>query len=272
VKVRLVVAVAAALAVPAWLAAQGGAEYHVIAADMGWNLSANQKLRAGDTLSSKEANQDAIVDCKSAGWIAYTCLKPACSVQACSTAIKGGESRRVDPSGQTPARSLSDALFARSQTVFVNAAVRGGREPNDAVLMQDAQGVHWGPALQRVLEGGYCFRLARLPAAGTRPLIFSLPWDRRKDPEGVMAVPGVTPGTYALEKGAPDGSGCRVAADAARAWILIAQAAGFNRIDAQWKQDAAWADRLEESGASTLVVVTVRRALLASLADPPGRP
>ena len=269
---RLVAAVGAALSVPAWLAAQAGGEYSVINADKAWNLSAGQKLRAGETLSSKEANQDAIVDCKSAGWFAYTCLTPACSVKVCSKAIQGGESRRVDPSGQTPARSLSDALFARSQTLFVNAAVRGGREPNDAVLFEDAQGVHWGPALKRVLEGEYCFRLTRLPPAGARPQVFSLKWDRRKDPEGVMAVPGATPGTYTLEKGAPDGSGCRVDADAAPAWILIARAPDFSRIEAQWKQDSAWTDRLDESGASQLVVVTVRRALLASLADAPGRP
>ena len=82
-----------------------------------------------------------------------------------------------------------------------------------------------------------------------------------------MAVPAVTPGPYTLEKGSPDPGGCRIDPDAAAAWVLIAAETDFGRASAQWQTDTAWTNKLEESGTSLMAVTTVRRALLAALAD-----
>jgi hypothetical protein len=262
------------LAVPGWLAAQNStpcAEPCVVQAEKGWQLSGrqlspNQHVDKDAVLESKSANQDAIIACGSAGWILHTCSKPDCKVRACDLAGKGVSSGRVDPVAGRPTE-LRASYLGRESTPRITAAVRGGREPNDALLLQNAQGIHLGPALDRILEGEYCFRLARLPAADSRPLIFQLRWDRRKDRQGVMAVPPVTPGTYTLEKGSPDPGGCRIAPDATAAWVLIAAESEFGRASGQWRTDTAWANKLEESGASLMAVTTVRRALLAALAD-----
>jgi hypothetical protein len=262
------------LAMPGWLAAQSGTpctEPCVVQAEKGWQLSGrelspNHHVDKDAVLSCKSANQDAIIACGSAGWILHTCSKPDGQVRACDLEGNGVSSGRVDAMAGRPAE-LRPSYFGRESTPRITAAVRGGREPNDALLLQTAQGIHWGPALDRILEGEYCFRLTRLPAAGSHPLVFQLKWDRRKDREGVMAVPAVTPGTYTLEKGTPDPGGCRIDPDATAAWVLIASESNFNRASGQWQTDTAWTNKLEESGTSLMAVTTVRHALLASLAD-----
>jgi len=275
-KLTIITPAVIVLAVAGWLAAQSHSPCNlpcVVKAEDGWVLQPNQHVDQNAVLGSRLANQEAIIDCGSAGWILHTCSKPNCKVRACdlegkdaSSGRKDVSSGRVDPVAGRSAE-LRASYLGREATTHIGAAVRGGREPNDALLLQNAQGIHWGPALERVLEGTYCFRFTRLPAAGSRPLIFQLQWDRRKDREGVMAVPTVTPGTYTLEKGTPDNGGCRIDPEAAAAWVLIAPESDFGRASAQWQTDTAWTNKLEESGASLMAVTTVRRGLLAGLAD-----
>ena len=51
------------------------------------------------------------------------------------------------------------------------------------------------------------------------------------------------------------------------AWVLIAAESDFGRASGQWQTDTAWTNKLEETGVSPMAVTTVRRALLAGLAD-----
>jgi hypothetical protein len=90
-------------------------------------------------------------------------------------------------------------------------------------------------ALNRVLEGQYCFQVSPLPADAAAPAAGQ---DR-----------------------------CVVEDDAAPAWVVIAPQSDWPRLVAQWKSYRAWFRQLEDSGAAPGVVVTVRRAVLSSLAD-----
>jgi len=197
-------------------------------------------------------------------------------VPVCTTKIDGVNILRSDPggantraatSGVAESRGLLDTLFRRQPKDPVTLGVRSGGNPSDAVVLQDSRGVHWGPALNRVLEGSYCFRLSNLPASGTAR-VFTLMWDRSIEPEGLAAISGITPGLYAIDKGVPgSNTACAADPDGSTAWVLIAGAADFPRVSAAWKGNANWFSHLEQSGTGPSIVATVRHAVLASLAD-----
>jgi hypothetical protein len=136
-------------------------------------------------------------------------------------------------------------------------------------VIQTPQGVHWAPALIRVLEGQYCFRLTHLPVSavsGTHA--FAMDWDRSVEKEGIATVPNLLPGLYRFEEGTPAPNGaCRLNADSAPAWVLVTPQARFAAIDKQWQEDSAKIDDLEQVGLSTSALSTLRHGVLATLAD-----
>jgi hypothetical protein len=158
--------------------------------------------------------------------------------------------------------------MTREPKQLVMAAARSGGNPNDAVVALDERGVHWGPALMRVLEGRYCLQLSQLPAGTSGgDATALLDWDRAVDAEGVASTPGVSPGLHALQKGSPGSNGsCEFDADGTTAWVLVVPAPEFQRLDAAWKQQAVSIADLERGGISLATATTVRHAVLADLA------
>jgi hypothetical protein len=251
----------------------------VISDAPGWFLGQRQTVR-GDRLASsaeiagRNAN-DLILDCGSAGWIAYTCKKAPCRVQACARSAEGVSIQRVDPDARNGAGAPASlgamlASFLRREPKSPETlGVRAGGNPNDAVLARNGDEVDFAPALTRVLEGRSCFRMSRLPAgaAGTGAT-FIVDWDREKNNTGRARVAGLQPGAYTLQKGTPAAQGRCVFDDpAAPAWIVLVPQGDWARIDAQWKSYTPWFRQLETSGSTPDVVATVRRAVLSSLAD-----
>jgi hypothetical protein len=252
----------------------------LVMAAKGWFLGARE-IAQGDHLSAiaeltSNSPNDLILACGPAGWLSYTCEEHACRVPVCATKVEGIAIRRVDPgatSGAPRAPSAPGMLqsFLRHQPKPPETlGVRAGGNPNDAVVLQTADTVHWAPALVRVLEGSYCFRLSPLPAnSPTAPKIFNLNWDRSVESEGIAPVPNLRPGVYLLVKGVPGpGPSCLFDdPDAASVWVVAAPDPAFTRLNTEWKAYGPWLRQLEQSGASPAVVSTVRRAILSSLAD-----
>ncbi len=246
----------------------------VIAAGQGW-LSNRRLLARGTHLiptATVTGNADAgevIVQCPELRMISHTCQKKPssepCSVPVCDTKGNGDV---VSRSYGYP-QQLALALLRRQPKEGATLGVRAGGNPSDAVLLEDARGIHWGPALNRVIEGSYCLRLNPLPApARADPQIFILNWDRESDPEGVGQGRLPTPGLYALDKGKPGAGGaCNVDPDDTAAWVLIAAEAQFAPQNAQWKGKATEFAQLERGGAPLSVMATLRHSVLAALAD-----
>jgi hypothetical protein len=245
----------------------------VITAQPGWSIG-KKTLQRGDPLpafadliGTAEAG-DLVLKCGQAGWYAYNCGGKSCRVPVCAAQVAGVKVTRSDP-GVPVWREKADlmllALMGHEPKDAPTLGVRGGGNPSEAVLVQTIQGVHWGPALNRVLEGRYCFRLSSLPAGPSKT--FTLDWDRSVASEGIASVPGLTPGLYSLDKGSrPDGS-CDFDPDATPAWVIVASERDFKRVGEQWKESAAWFQQIEQSGAGPAVVVTAHHAALAFLAD-----
>ena len=152
------------------------------------------------------------------------------------------------------------------------AVTRSAGGPADAVLLQTAQGIHFGPSLARVVEGQYCLRLSRLPLNASQPArAFTLDWDRASDAEGIAHGSALPAGTYLLEKGAPAGSSknsaCVTDSEAQPSWVVIAPESRFARANQDWNSKQKAFDELERSGASAALLETLRHALLASISD-----
>lgn len=249
----------------------------VMEAGNGWQCAGRAIQRGasvppGAALTGASAESGSVLlDCGSGGWLSYTCKgSGGCRVAACSTQAEGANVLRVDLANQVASKvASSNSLFKYEPKETAVTGVRAPGNPNEAVLVQTATGVHFGPALSRVLEGQYCLRLTRLPAqSGNAPQIVTIAWDRSVDPEGIASTPGFLPGLYSLEKGAPgEGGRCEVAPDAVAAWVLIAPESQFSSLSADWKKVTAQARDLSSSGASREVLVAARHAILASMAD-----
>ncbi|MCU1339242.1 MAG: hypothetical protein JWO19_4823 [Bryobacterales bacterium] len=262
---------------------------HVVLAEKDWSVSGRAiargtSLSAQDVLSGTANATALILECGQAGWLVYECGAQPCRIPVCATKVDGVRVQRSDPGGASnnraesgrgvltsrvapESRTLFDTLFRRQPKDPVTLGVRSGGNASDALVLQNAQGIHWGPALNRILEGRHCFRLSSIPAAGP-VLTFSVDWDRSLDPEGVARVPMASAGLYEIVKGVPgSGGNCPADPDAAAAWVLVAPEPDFPRISADWKNDAAWFSQLEQSGSDPSVVATVRHAVLAYLAD-----
>ena len=226
-------------------------------------LTRGAPLNKGDEITGNIAAGELVLDCGEKGWVEYSC-KPngPCDFKVCD------ESKDVN---RRPLKALGMTLayLRREPKEGVTLGVRSGGNPADAVLLQNVQGIHWGPALSRVIEGSYCLRLNPLPPpASPAPQVFLLNWDRETDPEGIGQVRSLLPGLYTLDKGKPGAaSACDVDADETPAWVLIAVESQFAQINGQWKEKAADLAKLAGSGVDPSVMATLRHAMLAALAD-----
>jgi hypothetical protein len=227
-------------------------------------LARNGTLNDGDTLNGGKESGDLILKCPRDVVLVYSCTSEKCNAQACKPEKFSG--LRVTQISFL--LKLPSLLEREPEATAAVLAVRGTNGPGDAVVLQTPQGVHWGPALTRVLEGRYCFRLAHLPNGSGGPREFTLDWDRSVEKEGIAAVPNLAPGLYRFEKGAPAANGaCGVDAGSAPAWVLVTPQARFAAIDKQWEEDSAKIDDLEQDGVSTAALTALRHAALATLAD-----
>lgn len=250
----------------------------VVNAERGW-LVGSKPIARGDSLPantelSAQDTGDLTLDCGTPGWISYSCRSGRCRVQACSLSAPGLDIHRVDIRAagflQGPA-NLWTSLFTREPRTAVMAVTRSTGSPSDAVLLQTAQGIHFGPSLARVVEGQYCLRLSRLPRNPSQPTrAFTLDWDRTADAEGIVRGSALPAGTYLLEKGTPISSknvGCVADSEAQPSWVVIAPEGRFARANQDWNSKQKAFDDLERSGASAALLDTLRHALLASISD-----
>jgi hypothetical protein len=126
-----------------------------------------------------------------------------------------------------------------------------------------------GPALNRVLEGKYCFHFTPLPPGDPKASKQALlDWDRSTDTSGIVQLPGVQPGLYTVEKSASEAAGnCQFEPESTPAWVLVANTSDFPGLTTQWKSLLGKLRDLEDEGASPTVLLTLRHAALAHLAD-----
>ena len=203
-----------------------------------------------------------LVECGDAGHFRYAC-SAGCQVQVCEAPPAGVTRTRVDVE-----RGFFDSLIRREPRELVVAAARAGGNLSDAVLVQDARGVHLGPAFNRVLEGRYCVQLASLgTGSADPPSTLTVEWDRAVDAEGI-AQSDARPGLYRAEKGTPGADGaCALDSDGVPAWVLLTPADQLASVNAKWKEYQQSAGELERANAAPSIVATFRHGALASLAD-----
>ncbi len=252
----------------------------VIGVDEGWmfeskKLIQRQKLpdSANVTFKRKQPGNASVlvIECPNGIIIAYNCPMDSCQYKVCrdkSAMDVKGASVSEAPTEIPMAifrylkKTLSD-LVEEKEPRYVTAAARAGGSPTDALLLSDTRGVHWGPALHRVLEGKYCLILKHLNKT-QEPKTFVIDWDASVDAEGAKHVPGLEPGGYTLEKGT--GEVCKADPDASPAWVVIAPAPAFNNLNADWSKTSAWLDQLSKT--STIDTVSAaRHAFMRGMAE-----
>jgi len=237
----------------------------VVSAGKGWTYNGKVLLRGQvidkeHQLSADMPAGELLLDCPRA-LIRYVC-DSRCNVLVCV----GQSSAAHIVEFPAWAKSVVRPFLRLEPREVAALGVRGGGNPVDALLLMDVRGVHWGPALARVLEGRYCLRLTPLPSGTAR--VFTIDWDRATDAEGVTPAPGVAAGIYSLDKGTPGAPGvCTLENDARAAWVVVAPEAQFNRVNPGWKQRSAEIAQLERSDAGPDAAATLRHAVLASLSD-----
>ena len=247
---------------------------HVVSAGREWRqgtktLTRNAALEPRTLLTGAMSTGDLILDCGNRGAFLYHCLANGCSAPPCAETDSVTSRVSVHRLAFPGLTDMFTRLTRREPAELAVAGVRGSAGPSDAVVMQTPQGVHWAPALARVLEGRYCFRLSHLPISPSNPTrIFTLDWDRAVEKEGIATVPNLAPGLYAIEKGSPEtNASCRPDPNSAPAWVLVAPQSNFQVVNKRWDDNLSQIDDLEQSGASTSALSALRHAILASLAD-----
>jgi hypothetical protein len=247
----------------------------VVNAGKGWSY-ANKILIRGQLieidpaqikpqLAGGKSAGELLLDCPR-GLVKYVC-DDKCGIPACADKFHIAHANTTE--FPPWAKGMMRPFLTREPREVATLGVRGGGNPTDAVLLMDAKGIHWGPALARVLEGRYCLRLTPLPSGAAR--VVAIDWDRATDAEGIAQASGVAAGIYSLDKGTPGaGDVCALEKDAKAAWVVIAPEAQFNRISPGWKQRSTELTQLERSDAGPDVVATLRHAVLASLVDSPA--
>jgi len=253
------------------LCAQVGESITVVSAGRGWLLK-GRLLARGASLDQKDkvtgnANADSLIVQCGSKVVVYSCRTDLpCDVPVCELKVLNVDSQTLN--WYNPTR-LAVAFVRREPKEAATLGVRSGGNPADAVLLQSAQGVHWGSALNRVIEGSYCLRLNPLPAPErAAPQVFPLNWDRDTDAEGVGQASALRPGLYTLDKGTPGTRGaCNVDPDESAAWVLIVTEAQFAQLNAQWKKNATDLTQLERAGVPPSGMANLRHAILAALAD-----
>jgi len=271
-KLPLVWAVSASLLIQGGYAQTGAPE--VVNADSGWNGAKGQLVRGGrlevnQTLTATKSGE-LLVQCSDLRLMSYSCRLNPCTVQACVTQKAPGlDVREVELRKAGIGFLQWDRLTSRQPRSPIFAAARAGGNPNDAVLRQEGESVHFGPALTRVLEGQYCLRIRELPVESSAPpRVVTLTWDRAVEPEGMASVPGLRPGLYTLEVGAPESGGaCRVDAEQVPAWVLTAPDSSYGNVNRQWRDALPGLAELDRGGASQALLITLRHAALATLAE-----
>lgn len=247
------------------------AQVRVMKADAGWTakskiLLRGQQLPVSEEIVFTKSNQGKasalLLDCPGEGIHFYSCSSGNCRYSACGKNASVKLEHPVSASHGVRKR-LSELLDDREPHGYVTAAARATNIPNDALLLSDSRGVHWGPALRRVLEGRYCITLKRL-GAQAKPSSFAINWDSSVDPEGILSVPGLQPGGYSLEKGRSDT--CKADADIPPAWIVITSQPQFGKLNADWLRTTNELEKLADV-ASPDAILTARHAYLAGLAD-----
>jgi hypothetical protein len=236
----------------------------------GWTVDGKAlpaSVSAGQSILAKKSGSLVLGCTQPDRLLVYSCRLEPCRAQVCTSA--GGNGTMIIRPGRTlpQLQEMLGELRVRQPVLPVVAAARAGGNPSNAVLVQDALGIHWGPALTRVLEGRICFRLSSLPEGpSSRTVTFPLDWDRGIDAEGALQLPGVSAGLYALEKGdAGANGGCDRDPDAVPAWVLIVPATEFSALAAEWKQRQAAIDELEALELGPEAMTNIRRAALAHL-------
>jgi hypothetical protein len=239
-----------------------------------------KSVAAGADLTGTASAANLVLDCRQFGTRAYSCKGAACKVGVCAEKADGVNVLSLDPPpsilagvipGWTPGvvQHVADFFLTRESRAPAILAARAGGSPNDALLLQDNKGVHWGPALKRVLEGSYCLRVSHLSATpDTKTLMIE--WDRAVDPEGAVAVAGLAAGGYALEK-ATSGT-CSPDPEASPSWVVVVPQARFAQLESQWEQTANWVGQLADQGASQPTLTTARHMVLAAIAEVVEKP
>lgn len=251
----------------------------VLMASKGWQagkqpVTQGQELPATAILTTAESGE-LVLNCPRNGLLSYSCNKYPCHVPVCATQLPDVTVHRIDKgaeSGSLPEPSWMHsflALLTREPRPPVTLGVRGGGNPNDAVILERGGEVHLAPALTRVLEGEYCFGLTALSAAGPpSESVFRLAWNKSDEPEGIVKLANVQPGVYVLEKKTLESAGtCSTDSKAVPAWILIAPESDFQDLATRWKSNRAWFDQLSSSGTNPAVVTTMHHAAIADLSN-----
>ncbi len=204
------------------------------------------------------------------GVLSYKCTGGACKVPACASSAPNVTISRLDK-GPLPASSESFSLlsvFKRAPANTVSTVVRGETNPNDAIVILKGDEVHLAPALNRILEGNYCFSLQSLETSDASSALLKLNWNKDDEPEGMVKAPGLKPGVHLLErKILTDSGSCAVDSKSVPAWILLAPETQFRELTDQWKAKRPWFDELTASGSSPAVVATMRHATIAELSQ-----
>jgi hypothetical protein len=254
--------------------AQQSYQAKVLSATTGaWQVKGQALLRNATVSADDRANTtrggELIVNCSTGGVFIYACPN-ACELKVCN-----GEHQKPDRSASSSAgtflgnlSAFATALLTREPKEPVQAYSRTSGVPNDAVLLRDERGVHWGGAFDRVLEGKYCLSVSPLqPAASSAATIVSIEWDRERDGEGVVQAPNLRPGLYGLRKGTPAGAGCSLDTDGTTAWVLIPSPAESQRLSDEWKKSSQSLEELQAADLAESTIVTIRHTVLAGLAD-----
>jgi hypothetical protein len=248
----------------------------VILGGKGWSL-AGKDLTPGQTVPANAQitgasgeSSDLLLDCgPGAGSLSYSCKNAPCMVMACRTNLENVNVQRVDALPRESSGSFFSALFRRDPAPVALLASRAAGNISDAVVTQTGDQVHLAPALNRVLEGKYCFRFTPLPETNRSTIeTATMNWDRTSDAEGLLSAPKLRPGLYSVEKSNSDAEGaCTFDPDTPRAWILVTPEAEFAHTNQVWTEFKQKLRAMEDENVSPDVVRTTRHAILAHLAD-----
>jgi hypothetical protein len=278
--------VTASVAIAATLPASNGknapnSEIIVYEAGQGWSLGGKlltkgQRLSAISELTGTQAESALVLNCGKEQLVAYACPHEPCRVPVCSIKVDGVtvtqfSSHNLFEEISAVFRDATDSYLRREPKPLAILGVRAGGSLSDGVVRKAGPDIHWGPVFKRVLEGTYCLRMTSLPVQGTTTRNVSINWDRTVDAEGILPMPGLQPGLYAVEKGSPDASGqCVVDPDLPAVWVLVAANANFDQVERAWTDASAQFSQLQKAGATPFVIATFRHAVLSYLADSIG--
>ena len=244
----------------------------VISADDGWTADSKKlirgvKLPASAIVTFKKHTTGKasalVLDCPGEGIHFYSCSTGACQHVSICGEKADGVLKIPAENAHGPLKRISTLFEEREPKNYVTAAARASGSPTDALLLSDTRGIHWGPALRRVLEGRYCLIVKHL-GKQQESKTFVINWDSALDPQGITPASGLPPGGYSLEKGT--GEVCKADPEAVPAWVVIAPEAAFRKLSVDWPRTLVSLDKLSEDS-SLSTVTAARHAFMASMAE-----